>query len=324
MSVLDGQRAEAIDEAARRLADGGLVALPTETVYGLAARADDDRAVAAIFAAKGRPADHPLIVHVLDRAGALAFAESLDDAASRLIDAFWPGALTVIARRLRGRADAAAAHLPTVALRSPSHPVARALLARCAELGVPGLAAPSANRFGGVSPTTAAHVHAEFGDAVPVLDGGACELGIESTIVDGTVAPPQLLRPGVLTRERIETVLGYRLAAAGDDATPAPGTLESHYAPHATLRLMSAAQLRDAVELLPAQMTGLAVYSRSAPSRGAWVRRMPDDARAAAHELYAVLREFDARGVKLIWVELPPAGAEWEGVADRLRRAAAR
>lgn len=323
MSVLDGHRADAVEEAAQRLAGGGLVALPTETVYGLAARADDDRAVAAIFATKQRPADHPLIVHVLDRAAALRFAEPLSDDAQRLIAAFWPGPVTVIVRRAPGQAAGAAAGLPTVALRCPAHPVARALLARCADLGVPGLAAPSANRFGGVSPTSAAHVAAEFGDELTVLDGGACELGIESAIVDCSVVPPVLLRPGVLTRARLEAALGHALAEPGDTATPAPGTLESHYAPKATLRLMDSRQLAQALELLPPSMTGLAVYSRTAPRRGSWVTRMPDDAQAAARELYAVLREFDQRGVKLIWVEQPPDAPEWEGVADRLRRAAA-
>ena len=322
MSLLDGRRADAVDRAARQLADGGLVAMPTETVYGLAARADDDHAVAAIFTAKGRPADHPLIVHVLDRSGAEGFADSLGGDAARLIDAFWPGPVTVIVRRAAGRAEAAAARLGTIALRCPAHPVARALLARCRELGVEGLAAPSANRFGGVSPTTAEHVRAEFGEAMLVLDGGACELGIESSIVDCSRATPVLLRPGVLARDRLEAVLGRPLGDPGDDATAAPGTLDSHYAPTATLRLMSAEQLRQALAVLPPTMSGLAVYSRTAPRRP-WARTMPDDARAVAHELYAVLREFDARGVKLIWVEQPPDTPEWEGVNDRLQRAAA-
>jgi L-threonylcarbamoyladenylate synthase len=322
MTVLDGRSAEAVEQAARRLANGGLVGLPTETVYGLAARADDDRAVAAIFSTKGRPADHPLIVHVHDLDGARVFADTIAPDAQRLIDTFWPGPLTVIVRRAAGRAQAAATRLDTIALRCPAHPVARAVLARCAELGVPGLAAPSANRFGAVSPTTAAHVAAEFGDALMVLDGGACELGIESSIVDCSVVPPVLLRPGVLTRARIEGALGHALGAPGADATAAPGTLESHYAPKATLRLMDGEQLGKAIGMLPPSMTGLAVYSRTVPRRGTWFRTMPDDAQAAARELYAVLREFDERGVKLIWVEQPPDTPEWEGVADRLRRAA--
>lgn len=323
MPVLNGALADAVEQAAQALVRGELVALPTETVYGLAARADDDRAVAAIFTTKGRPADHPLIVHVADRQGALAFATELPASAERLIAAFWPGPVTVIVRRAEGRAAAAAAGLPTIALRCPSHPVARALMARCAQLGISGVAAPSANRFGGVSPTQAAHVAAEFGDTLLVLDGGECELGIESTIVDCSGRRPVLLRPGVLTRSAVEAALGEALDDAGMHATPAPGTLESHYAPKATLRLMDTQQLGQALAVLPASMAGLAVYSRSAPRRYRWVRSMPDDPRAVAHELYAVLREFDARGVKLIWVEKPPETPEWEGVIDRLRRAAA-
>ncbi|MFO1219082.1 MAG: L-threonylcarbamoyladenylate synthase [Burkholderiaceae bacterium] len=322
MPILDGSRDDAIEQAAQALARGELVAMPTETVYGLAARADDDNAVAAIFHAKSRPADHPLIVHVADREGAPAFAAEWPASAQRLTERHWPGPVTVIVRRAEGRAAAAAALAPTIALRSPSHPVAQALLKRCAALGVPGLAAPSANRFGGVSPTTAAHVAGEFGAALLVLDGGACELGIESAIVDCSRRRPVLLRPGVLTRAALEATLGEPLAEAGEAATPAPGTLESHYAPQATLRLMDTQQLGRALAVLPATMTGLAVYSRSAPRRHRWVRTMPDDPRVVAHELYAVLREFDAAGVKLIWVEEPPDTPEWEGVNDRLRRAA--
>jgi L-threonylcarbamoyladenylate synthase len=325
MPLLDGARADAVEQAAQALLRGELVAMPTETVYGLAARADDDAAVGAIFRLKGRPPDHPLIVHVADRAGAQAFAAVLTPSAERLIDRHWPGPVTVIVRRAEGRGTSAAAGLPTIGLRCPSHPVARTLLARCAALGMPGLAAPSANRFGAVSPTTAAHVAAEFGDALLVLDGGACELGIESTIVDCSKRRPVLLRPGVLTRAELERALGESVVDVGaeDEATPAPGTLESHYAPKATLRLMETQQLGRALSVLPASMTGLAVYSRSAPRRHRWVRTMPDDPKAVARELYAVLREFDAAGVKLIWVERPPDTPEWEGVTDRLQRAAA-
>ena len=323
MAIVSGASAECIEQAAQRLADGGLVALPTETVYGLAARADDDDAVAKIFAAKGRPADHPLIVHVRGRDEALAFADGLSDAAERLIAAFWPGPVTVIVRRAPGRAGAAAAAAPTVALRSPAHPVARAVLERCAQLGVLGVAAPSANRFGRVSPTTAAHVSDEFGPDLLVLDGGPCELGIESAIVDCSSEAPVLLRPGVITRERLEEALGTPLHEAEAESPRAPGTLESHYAPRATLRLMSASEMKTALQVLPATIQGLAVYSRTAPRRHPLVQVMPDDPRAVARELFAVLRAFDARGVKLIWVEQPPDTPDWEGVNDRLQRAAA-
>ncbi|MCC7456537.1 MAG: threonylcarbamoyl-AMP synthase [Nitrospira sp.] len=322
MAIVSGDDAAALEQAAQRLAAGELVAIPTETVYGLAARADDDAAVAKIFALKQRPADHPLIVHVYDRVGAAAFTTTLGDAATRLIEAFWPGPVTVIVPRAAQRASAAAAGLPTLALRSPAHPVARALLARCAELGVAGLAAPSANRFGRVSPTTAEHVRDEFGEALWVLDGGRCELGIESAIVDCSQPVPVLLRPGVVDREALERALGAALVEPGAHATAAPGTLASHYAPRATVRLMSSDELGTALGVLPATMQGLAVYSRTAPRRHPLVRAMPDDPRAVAQELFAVLRGFDAQGVKLIWVEQPPDTPEWEGVNDRLQRAA--
>jgi L-threonylcarbamoyladenylate synthase len=323
MATVSASSVGAIEQAAQLLKQGGLVAVPTETVYGLAARADDDAAVAQIFAAKGRPSDHPLIVHVLGRDEALSFAGELSDAAERLIAAFWPGPVTVIVRRAPQRAGAAAAGLPTLALRSPAHPVARGLLERCAQLGVMGLAAPSANRFGHVSPTTAAHVSDEFGPELMVLDGGACELGIESAIVDCSSPAPVLLRPGVVSREQLERALGASLRGPDADSPRAPGMLESHYAPRATLRLMTPEEMKTALQVLPATIKGLAVYSRSAPRRHPLVRVMPDDPRAAARELFAVLREFDARGVNLIWVEQPPDTPDWEGVNDRLQRAAA-
>jgi L-threonylcarbamoyladenylate synthase len=322
--ILAGSDATAIERAAHALAAGELVGVPTETVYGLAARADDDAAVGRIFEAKGRPRDHPLIVHVAGREQALPLAAPWSDGAEKLASAFWPGPVTVIVRRAQGHANAAAAGLPTLALRCPAHPVAHALLVRCAELGVAGLAAPSANRFGRVSPTTAAHVGDEFGDDLLVLDGGACTLGIESAIVDVSGALPELMRPGVTGRDELERVLGHTLREPDAHSVRAPGTLESHYAPRATLRLLSSDELRTALSMLPAHVKGVAVYSRTAPRRHPLVRVMPDDPRAVAHELFAVLREFDQRGVKLIWVEQPPDTEPWEGVSDRLSRAASR
>jgi L-threonylcarbamoyladenylate synthase len=322
--IVAGSDPDAIERAAQALAAGELVALPTETVYGLAARADDDRAVARIFETKERPSDHPLIVHVAGRAQALPLAAAWSDGAEKLTAAFWPGPVTVIVSRAEGCARAAAAGLPTLALRCPAHPVMAALLVRCAELGIAGLAAPSANRFGRVSPTTAAHVHDEFGDPLLVLDGGACTLGIESAIVDVSAPEPVLLRPGVVARDELERVLGRPLLDADAHSVRAPGTLDSHYAPRATLRLMGTDELKSALSVLPANVQGVAVYSRTAPRRHPLVRVMPDDPRAVAQELFAVLREFDARGVKLIWVEQPPDTAPWEGVNDRLQRAASR
>jgi len=328
--LLDGQDPQALAQAAAALAAGESVAFPTETVYGLGARADVDTAVAKIFAAKGRPADHPLIVHVLDAADAAQFALALPPTAQRLMAAFWPGPLTVIVKRQPGMAAAAAGGQDSIGLRCPAHPVARALLAAARERGVAGVAAPSANRFGRVSPTQAQHVADEFEPGLLVLDGGDCEVGIESSIVDCSRERPVLLRPGVLTPQQIEAALGEPLAPAhqGDPAAPrASGTLVAHYAPRAVVRLMSSPALAQA--LAGERPQGLAVYSRVASAEAAstgsailW-RQMPAEAKATAHELFAVLRELDGAGASQIWIEAPPADVAWDGVRDRLSRAAA-
>jgi len=327
MPILDGLDPAAQAAAADVLAAGGLVAFATETVYGLGARADDDAAVAAIFTAKGRPADHPLIVHVATLDDAQHFGDLSHPAALRLAERFWPGPLTLIVPRRPGVGTAAAGGQGSIGLRMPSHPVARALLLAAAARGVRGVAAPSANRFGRVSPTRASHVTDELGPDLLVLDGGDCPLGIESAIVDCTRDKPALLRPGMLDRTAIEAALGTALQAAGPDAPRASGTLEAHYAPQARLRLMDGPMLRSALEVLqgaPAPQ-GLAVYSRTVRQvpRGITLRAMPDDAGGVAHELFAVLRDFDLAGMRLIWVEAPPPGPQWDGVRDRLARAAA-
>ena len=327
--LLTGDEASALDAAAQTLQRGGLLAFPTETVYGLGARADDDAAVARIFATKGRPANHPLIVHVVDAAAAEHFSADIPRSARQLMASFWPGPLTVILPRRSGIAQAAAGGQNSIGLRCPAHPLAQALLRHAAALGVHGVAAPSANRFGRISPTRAQHVRDEFGAAVPVLDGGPCEVGIESTIVDCTAEPPSLLRPGGVARAHIEAVLGQPLAEPGVHSPRASGTLASHYAPGAQLQLLDAPALHAALQALqaacPAALAAVAVYSRQAdiPSGLAAHRRMPDDAAAAAHDLFAVLRELDASGATRIWVESPPADPAWDGVNDRLRRAAA-
>lgn len=330
--VLDATQSEAIEQAARRLADGGLVGLPTETVYGLAADADNASAVRRIFEAKGRPAEHPLIVHVAPEADRLAvdhYAREVPGFALRLMNAFWPGPLTLILPRRADVAAVAAGGQDSVGLRCPAHPVAQAVLRAAAAHGVRGVAAPSANRFGRVSPTTAAHVTEEFsslgdGDLL-ILDGGACPVGIESTIVDCTRGQPVLLRPGMLTPAQIEAAAGMPLRARDDAAPRASGTLESHYAPRARVRLMDIKQLRAAFQVLGNDAKHIALYARSPIEvpRSVPRRRMPDNAAATAQELFAVLRELDASGVRLIWVETPPDGPEWDGVRDRLSRAAA-
>lgn len=322
--LLDGHNPQHLQQAVDALANGRLVAFPTETVYGLGADAGSDAAVRRIFDAKGRPADHPLIVHVPNVECAYELAAALPPVAQKLMQAFWPGPMTVIVPRRPGVAGAAAGGQDTIGLRCPAHPVAKALLEACAQRGIIGLAAPSANPFGRISPTTAVHVAEEFGDEVLVLDGGPCEVGIESTIIDCSRDRPVLLRPGLLTRGQIEATIDEPLFERDAQAPRASGTLEAHYAPRAQLRLMSADILQTALQVLGGNMPKLALYSRTVRApRGMLHRRMPDDAAKAAHELFAVLRELDAQGVSLIWVESPPPSPEWDGVRDRLVRAAA-
>ncbi len=332
MTLRDGFNAADIRAAAHALQSGAVVAFPTETVYGLGARADSDAAVARIFEAKGRPVDHPLIVHVADVAAARAHAADWPQAADRLAAAFWPGPLTLIVSRREGVAHAAAAAQPTIGLRCPSHDVARALLRECAALGMAGIAAPSANRFGRLSATTAAHVVQEFGDALMVLDGGACALGIESAIVDCSRGAPVLLRPGGVSRAVLDEALGQPLRVRDNTAPRVSGSLPSHYAPLARLRLLDARALLAAVAQ-PAALPSVymatptvAIYSRTVTPQaeiGRVWRQMPADAEQAAHELFATLREFDALGVSLILVEQPPTDPAWEAIRDRLERAAA-
>jgi L-threonylcarbamoyladenylate synthase len=326
------------------LAQGRLVAFPTETVYGLGARADDDDAVRRIFTAKGRPSDHPLIVHVADRQAAAVFAAQLPTLALRLIDRFWPGPLTVIVPRQPGVATQAAGGHATIGLRCPEHPVALALLKQAAQLGVMGVAAPSANRFGRVSPTRADHVLSEFPtDDLWVIDGGPCGVGIESAIVDCTRDHPVLLRPGALHLHTLEAVAGEPVAWSRPDAPDplaprASGTLLSHYAPQTPVRLMTEAQIADTLDrrlpdmfdaLLggPRSAKQVAVYSRSLWAHrlvqpGVHMRVMPAQPDLAAQTLFADLRDMDALQVGEIWVETPPPDHDWDGVRDRLQRAA--
>ena len=350
--ILDGHAPESVEAGAQRIRQGGLLGLPTETVYGLGADAENDAAIAQIFAAKGRPSDHPLIVHVLDASGVAHFASSVPDFAQALIAAFWPGPLTLILPRREGVAASAAGGQNSIGLRSPSHPVARSVLKACLQTldtkGQPqvpvwGIAAPSANQFGRVSPTTAAHVQGEFGADLLILDGGPCDVGIESTIIDCTRGVPVLLRPGAISRAQLERACGLKVLLKDElpeHATAAPrasGTLESHYAPKAKVRLMDARAMQAALDLLAATtalgtvenrtLTRVATYSRTplkTESQQVQLERMPADATATAHQLFAVLRTLDTQGVDEIWVETPPETPEWDGVRDRLQRAAVR
>lgn len=323
----------AIERAARVLAAGGLVAFPTETVYGLGADADDEAAVRAIFAAKGRPADHPLIVHILDAAALDAWAREVPASARRLAAAFWPGPLTLVLKRSSRAQDVITGGQETVGLRSPAHPWARALLETFAGTDATrAIVAPSANSFGRISPTTAAHVRADLGEKPAgkvdlILDGGACPVGIESTILDLSAAAPRLLRPGVVTRGELEAVLGVPVPDAQRDAPRASGRLESHYAPRTPLELVEPAQLPARINAL--RGTKLAVL---APAHALLDRtrdvvlRLIAPAQPAdyARRLYALLHELDAAGAERILVVRPPPGPAWEAVHDRLRRAHAR
>jgi L-threonylcarbamoyladenylate synthase len=326
--------AGAIARAVQVLAAGGLVAVPTETVYGLAADADSPQAVRAIFAAKGRPADHPVIVHVAGGDAIDAWAAAVPDRARALARAFWPGPLTLVLARGARAHDGLTGGEDTVGLRCPSHPWARALLAAwCARRGDAGaaLAAPSANSFGRISPTTAAHVRADLGEKPDgkvdlILDGGPCPVGIESTIVDLSVTRPRLLRPGSITRAQLQAVLGEDVTDADGQAPRAPGRALRHYAPRTPLELVEPTQLPARVNALRGTKIAvlappLALFDRTADV----VLRLiaPAQPDEYARRLYSFLHQLDAAGAQRIVVAWPPAQPAWEAVRDRLRRAQA-
>jgi len=314
------ERGTDIARAAAVLSGGGLVAFPTETVYGLGADASSDAAVARVFAAKGRPHGHPLIVHLAPEARLDDWAVEVPEVARRLAAAAWPGPLTLILRKGPRVAAATTGGADTVGLRVPAHPLAQALLRAFGG----GIAAPSANRFGAVSPTTADHVIADLGDAVDyVLDGGACAVGVESTIVDLSRGRPVLLRPGGLSRAAIEAIAGP-LEEADVDAPSAPGTLTSHYAPRAQVLAVEPHEVPAAIAGAQGRVAVLAGRSAISAwsSPGVIARALPDDVEGMARELYAALRELDAAGVDVVIAALPPAAGLGEAVGDRLRRAA--
>ena len=311
-----------VAEAARRLAAGEAIAFPTETVYGLGADATDAGAVAKIFALKGRPADHPLIVHIKSAAAMDDWAAEVPTPARALASRFWPGPLTVILKKSARVLSSVTGGQPTVGLRCPSHPMARQLLREFARIGSGAVAAPSANRFGHVSPTTAEHVREEFGAGLFILDGGACDVGLESTIVDLSRGAAVLLRPGAITREDIAQVLGEKPRDRDASAPRASGTLAAHYAPRTALVLLDPAAFDAELD----QRANIAVLAlREAPPTAgvtSWVAASSDP-RRYGHDLYANLRLLDASGAKRIVVEAPPQTPEWEAVNDRLTRAAA-
>ncbi|HEY9099434.1 MAG TPA: L-threonylcarbamoyladenylate synthase [Thiobacillus sp.] len=318
---LVGDEPADIAHAAQILRAGGLVALPTETVYGLGADATNDAAVARVFAAKGRPVDHPLIVHIASADALPQWARDIPETAWALAAKFWPGPLSLILKRARGVAEAASGGLDTIGLRVPGHPVAQALLHAFGG----GIAAPSANRFGRISPTCAEHVLAELDGRIDaVIDGGVCSVGLESTILDLSGPCPRVLRPGTLTADMLAAVIGRLDEVSSPKSPPTPGSLDAHYAPATPLRLVPSHELEAEAAGLAA--TGvIIVLARRAPQsnvRYRWVQ-LAGDAVAYGHDLYARLREADAQGAACILIETPPDGTEWMAVNDRLKRAAA-
>ncbi len=314
--------------AVAALRAGLLVAFPTETVYGLGANARDAAAVARLYAAKGRPADHPVIVHIASAEDLALWAREIPSAAQALAARFWPGPLTLVLKRAMGVRDAITGGQDTVAVRCPDHPLALDLLAAAKAAGIDGVVAPSANRFGRISPTAAAHVVAELGDAVAVvLDGGPCAVGIESTIVDLSTGAPRVLRPGMLAEEDLRACVG---ASADDDGrAPAPrvsGALPAHYAPRAPLELVEAGQCVERVATLRAKGESVGLFAPRAivdacalPAHAVVAPAAADD---YARRLYASLRELDESGCSRIVVAAPPAAPAWRGIRDRLSRAA--
>ncbi len=327
----------AIEHAARVLDQGGLVALPTETVYGLGADAESAAAVAKIYQAKQRPANHPLIVHVAPEADLSYWTSDIPKEAKALIDAFWPGPLTLILPKNPAIDAAVTGGQDSIGLRCPSHPVAMALIRAFAALrasGQAGIAAPSANRFGHVSPTRAQHVREEFPqeylDGMPVLDGGDTEIGIESTIVDvSRIAqgiPVVLLRPGHISAAQLEQVLGYP-PALPDAAVPrASGTLKAHYAPDTRLSLFDDEQVSTLLAGRPANERWAVYAFEAAPSdlspQVQW-HRVAQDPVQYAHDLYALLRDADQQHLDHLLIQRLPGDAAWDAVSDRLQRAAA-
>lgn len=322
----------AVTRAVEQLRAGEIVALPTETVYGLAANAFDPAAVARVFAVKDRPAYNPIIVHVADLALARRCAARWSDLADRLAAAFWPGPLTLVVPKALAVPDIVTAGGGTVGIRWPSHPFMQAVIREC---GFP-LAAPSANRANGLSPTNADHVRASLGDRVSlIVDGGQCQVGIESTVLDVTGARVRILRPGMIHRGSLAAVVGQPIEVAGEATAAAvgllrsPGQLPRHYAPRATLRTASwtdNGSLREAVRRFggEASRTWIVAHSHIPGGEGwAGVSVVPRDAEAFARALYGELHRCDANGAALIVVETPPDSPEWQGIADRVRRAGA-
>ena len=295
-----------------------MVAFPTETVYGLGADASNPAAVARIYTLKGRPAEHPVIVHLGDPEHLARWAREVPELAKKLVARYWPGPLTLVLRRAQGVGDYLTGGQDTIGLRMPGHPIALELLR---EFGG-GIAAPSANKFGRVSPTTAEHVRRDLGNEVDlILDGGPCEIGIESTIVDFSRGTPALLRPGRISAEDVAATLGLAPVPMGPGAPRSPGMLESHYAPRQPMRLVVSSQWGETLKGASPRRAVLALRPRpAADSSTMWIDA-PREPLRYAHDLYASLRSLDESGCDEILVEAPPPTPDWAAVLDRLNRA---
>jgi L-threonylcarbamoyladenylate synthase len=312
---------ESISAAAALLRQGGCVAFPTETVYGLGADATNPRAVARIFSIKQRPSFDPLIVHVAEVAALEEFATDVPPPARALASALWPGPLTIVLPKRDIIPDIVTAGLPSVALRVPDHPVALTLIRRADR----PIAAPSANPFGYISPTRAEHVDAQLGDLVPViLDGGPCRVGLESTIVSFATGVATLLRPGAVTREAIEDIIGPLVVGDRDDPVQAPGQLPSHYAPRVPLKLVTAAAAVPSADRREAALLSIGACGDTAEFARVAVLSPTGDLEEAAANLFATMRELDATGISQIYAVAPPERGIGRAIADRLRRAATR
>ncbi len=313
-----------IQLAAKLLRQGKLVAIPTETVYGLGADAKNPDAINRIFAAKGRPADHPLIVHISDKSALEDWAIDIPESAWKLAEHFWPGPLTIVLKKQPDVPMEVTGGQNTVALRVPNHPVALSVLRAFGG----GIAAPSANRFCRISPTQASHVEEELGDKVDmILDGGVCQVGLESTIVDLSGAKPRLLRPGQINKAEIEAALQIPLELPIDkEKIHAPGAMEVHYAPDAHTLLCSIEQIKEILEGQVYQGNykfGVLTFKKELQtSVDTQIITMSDDSKSYGHDLYNALRQLDNASVDIILVEYPPQTEDWAAVNDRLKKAA--
>lgn len=321
MTVRYTKTPEGLAAAAELLASGQLVAFPTETVYGLGADARNPQAVRRVFKAKGRPADHPLIVHIADAQEMTRWAKEIPDSAWLLAEQFWPGPLTLILKRADAVLDEVTGGQETVGLRVPDHPVALALLRAFGD----GVAAPSANRFGRISPTTADHVLEELSGVIEaVVDGGSCDVGIESTILDLSGTLPRILRPGKITAAQLAHIIPIDSAPLQAGTPRVSGSLEAHYAPTTPLKMYPASRLEAALTTLSHQGCSVTLLSSQASVLPVshWLA-MPKEVETYARLLYARLREADALGSNLIVLEEPPTEGVWNAIRDRLKRAMA-